>query len=163
MRFIKLTAAVSTLCMITLIGLQGCKDSNSSNDAYSVLGLWQLDSSEGDIYYVNITTEIVTFYDYLGDEYDEGPECYEIVANEILDLDGDTYTFEDPFDPKATIEVEVTANGNRLTVSQPFGGGTVMLEFSKSNTSIDSFTPECEENQLKQTPALFLRRNSTPI
>ncbi len=155
MRFIKLTAAVSALCMITLISLQGCKDSNSSNDADSVLGLWQLDSSEGDIYYVNITSEIVTFYDYLGDEYDEGPECYEIVTNEILDQNGDTYTFEDPFDPEATIEVKVTANGNRLTVLQPFGGGTVTLEFSKSNASIDSFTPECEENQLKTEAGSF--------
>lgn len=157
MRFIKLTAAICALCTTCLIGLQGCKDSNNTEDD-SILGLWQLDSSEGDVYYVNITTELVTFYDYLGDEYDEGPECYEIITYEILDINGDTYTFEDPFDPETTVEVEVIANGNRLSVSQPFGSGTVTLEFSKSNASIDSFTPECEENQLKADTGSFFKK-----
>ena len=145
------------LSLILIFGFGGCKDSNNTEND-SVIGLWQLDSSEGDVYYVNITTEIVTFYDYLGDEYDEGPECYEIISYEILDVNGDTYTFEDPLDPEATIQVEVTVSGNQLTVEQPFGSGTVTLEFSKSNASVGSFTPECDETQLKEKTGSFIKK-----
>lgn len=141
--------AILKISIICLIVLQGCKDSNNSDENDSVLGLWQLDSTEGDVSYIDVTGETVTTYDYMGDDFDEGPECYEIDTQEILDINGSKYTFTDPFDPQATIEVDVTANGNRLTVVQPFGNITVTLQFSKSNASISSFTPECEESQLK--------------
>jgi len=149
-------SAILTVTMLSLLVLQGCKDSNNNDENTSVLGLWQLDSSEGDINYVNITTTTVTSYDYMGDEFDEGPDCYEIDSQEILDVNGSKYTFTDPFDPNATIEVDVTVNGNQLTVIQPFGSITVTLKFNKSNASIGSFTPECEENQVKaENPAVI--------
>lgn len=147
MRFSK--SAIITVALASLLFTQGCKDSNNNDENTSVLGLWQLDSNEGDINYINITTTTVTSYDYMGDEFDEGPDCYEIDSQEILDVNGSKYTFTDPFNPNATIEVDVTANDNRLTVVQPFGSVTVTLQFNKSNASIGSFTPECEENQVK--------------
>ncbi|MGK7370108.1 MAG: hypothetical protein ACNS64_07815 [Candidatus Halalkalibacterium sp. M3_1C_030] len=140
-------SAILTVLLLSLLVIQGCKDSNNNDENTSVLGLWQLNSTEGDISYVNITTTSVTSYDFMGDEFDEGPDCYEIDALQILDVNGSKYTFTDPFDPNATIEVDVTANGNELTVVQPFGNITVTLKFNKSNASISSFTPECEENQ----------------
>lgn len=148
-------SAFLTVALISLVIIQGCKDSNNNDENTSVLGLWQLDSNEGDISYINITTTTVTAYDYMGDEYDEGPDCYEIESQEILDVKGSKYTFEDPFNPNTTIEVEVTANGNRLTVVQPFGSAMVTLKFSKSNASVNSFTPECEEVQAKIQTGIF--------
>lgn len=142
-------SALLTVALTGLLFIQGCKDSNNNDENTSVLGLWQLDSNEGDINYVNITTTAVTSYDYMGDEYDEGPDCYEIDTQEILDVNGSKYTFTDPFNSNDTIEVDVTANGNQLTVVQPFGNIMVTLKFTKSNASINSFTPECEENQTK--------------
>ncbi|NGP75377.1 hypothetical protein G3570_01945 [Balneolaceae bacterium YR4-1] len=144
-----------TIALISLLFLPGCKDSNNNDENTSVLGLWQLNSNEGDISYVNITTTTVTSYDYMGDEYDEGPDCYEIDSQEILDVNGSKYTFSDPLNPNSTIEVDVTANGNQLTVVQPFGSVSVTLKFSKSNASINSFTPECEENQAKGNTVIF--------
>ena len=138
---------ILTVIILSLFVIQGCKDSTNIDEDASVLGLWQLNSTEGDISYVNINTTNVTSYDFMGDEFDEGPDCYEIDVQQILDVNGSKYTFTDPFDPNATIEVDVTANGNELTIVQPFGNITVTLKFNKSNASISSFTPECEENQ----------------
>lgn len=135
--------------LASLLMLQACKDSKNEIEETSVLGLWQLNSTEGDINYVNIGTDIVTFYDYMGDDYDEGPDCYEIESQEILNINGNKYTFEDPLNPNGTIEIDVRANGNELTVMQPFGDATITMKFSKSNASISSFTPECEESSSK--------------
>lgn len=157
MRFsISASLKITAFLLIALTTIQGCKDSSNNDENTSVLGLWQLNSIEGDIRYVNITNETVTEYDFMGDEFDEGPECYEIDVREILDINGSKYTFEDPFDPEATIEVDVTVNGNQLTVVQPFGDATVTLQFSKSNASISSFTPECEEARLKSKRTYFI-------
>lgn len=157
MRFsISASLKITAFLLIALTTIQGCKDSSNNDENTSVLGLWQLSSIEGDIRYVNITHETVTEYDFMGDEFDEGAECYEIDVQEILDINGSKYTFEDPFDPEATIEVDVTANGNQLTVVQPFGDATITLQFNKSNASISSFTPECEEAQLKSKKTYFI-------
>lgn len=157
MRFsISAVLKTTAISLIALTAIQGCKESSNNDENTSVLGLWQLNSTEGDIRYINITGETVTEYDYMGDEFDEGPECYEIHIQDILDINGSKFTFEDPFDPDATIEVDVTANGNQLTVIQPFGDANVTLQFNKSNASISSFTPECEENQLKSKKTSFI-------
>lgn len=157
MRFsISAALKATAVFVIALTTIQGCKESSNNDENTSVLGLWQLNSVEGDIRYVNITTETVTEYDYMGDDFDEGPECYEIDIQEILNINGSKYTFEDPFDPEATIEVDVTVNGNELTVVQPFGDASITLQFSKSNASISSFTPECEEAQLKSKKTSFI-------
>ncbi|MGK7369259.1 MAG: hypothetical protein ACNS64_03515 [Candidatus Halalkalibacterium sp. M3_1C_030] len=149
-------SSILKISMVCLIALQGCKDAGNNDENTSVIGLWQLNSTEGDIRYVNITDETVTEYDFMGDEFDEGPECYEIDIQEILDINGSKYTFEDPFDPEATMQVNVTANGNQLTVILPFGDATVTLQFNKSNASISSFTPECEGNRLKSKKTSFI-------
>lgn len=149
MRFSYTKAVAIIMIMTSLLLLQGCKDSKNEIDETSVLGLWQLNSTEGDINYVNISTENVTFYDYMGDDYDEGPDCYVIESQDILDVNGSTYTFQDPLNSNATIKVDVKANGNELTVTQPFGDITITLKFNKSNASISSFTPACDENSLK--------------
>lgn len=148
-------SALLTVAVIGLVMLPGCKDSNNNDENTSVLGLWQLDSNEGDISYVNITTTTVTAYDYMGDEYDEGPDCYKIESQEILDVNGSKYTFSDPLNPNATIVVDVTANGNQLTVVQPFGSMMITLKFNKSSASISTFTPECAENQSKTPTVIF--------
>lgn len=137
----KITLAVLACLVLTA----GCKSSSTDSGDTEVEGLWKLNSTEGDISYLNITATTVTYYDYMGDEYDEGEDCYEIISNEILEVDGDIYKFADPFDPEKTIDVTVTAAGNQLTVQQPFGSITVTIKFTRYNSNISEFTPECSE------------------
>ncbi len=156
MQFTKSWIFIISTMLVTLISVQGCKDSNNEEENDSILGLWLLNSTEGDINYIHITDDVVTFYDYMGDEFDEGPDCYNIGSDEILAVDGNTYTFQDPFDSEATIDVEITAKGNQLTVVQPFGGATFTITFTKSTVSIDTFTPECDEQQLSADRSSFI-------
>lgn len=138
------TLLTGLLCVLTII--ISCKDNStdSSGDATAV-GLWKLNSTEGDISYVKITTSTVTYYDFQGDEMDQGEDCYLIESEEILEVDGNIYRFRDPEDSESTIDIEVTVTGTTLTVKQPFGNGIVTIEFTKYNGNTSSFTPECVE------------------
>ncbi|MDZ7683358.1 MAG: hypothetical protein U5J63_17025 [Fodinibius sp.] len=139
------TITLGFLCLITLTS---CKDSSSnSGEETSVEGLWLTDSNEGDISYVHITNTIVSFYDYQGDDFDQGEDCYIIGREEILEIDGNIYKFADPENPGKTIDIRLTAQGNKLTVVQPFGNGSVTVTFTRHNGNISSFTPECTEEE----------------
>lgn len=132
--------------LLGLLILQGCKDSNNLDDqTASVLGVWKLNSSMGDDQHIDISADSVTSYDYMGDSYDEGPDCYEITSEQILGIDGNKYTFADPFDPGSTYIVELTRKDNQLTARHNFGDVAITLSFTKSNASVGSFVPACTE------------------
>ncbi|MDR8392467.1 hypothetical protein NC796_15035 [Aliifodinibius sp. S!AR15-10] len=140
---------VGLLCVLTLVS---CKDNSTDSELSTAVGLWKLNSTENDISYINVTETSVTTYDYMGDEYDQGEDCYLIEVEDILEINGNIYTFTDPFDDSKTIDVEVTVNGNTLTVKQPVASGTVTFEYTKHNGNTSSFTPECtDEEQLAKT------------
>ncbi len=138
------------MAFVCLFAFVSCKDNSSDGfEPESVEGLWKLESTEGDLNYVNITSTTVTFYDYQGDEFDEGEDCYIIESQEIEEIDGNIYKFEDPENPGSTIDIEITVDDDRLTVEQPFGNGTVTVNFTRFSGNVNTFTPECEESQLK--------------
>lgn len=145
---------VGLVCLFTAVS---CKDSSTdSNGNSSPNGLWKLNSTEGDVAYVNITNTQVTFFDYMGDEFDEGEDCYEIELNEVLEINGNTYTFEDPFDPQETLEVEVTVDDDQLTVKMPFGDATVTFNYTKFGGNTNTFTPECVAEEFEAKAKYFI-------
>ncbi|MDX1637548.1 MAG: hypothetical protein R3281_06245 [Balneolaceae bacterium] len=129
------------LCLFFIISCN--ENSTGGQETDSPVGLWELNSTEGDINYVEITDEIVTTFDYQGDEADMGDDCYLISNDEILQISGNIYRFPDPFDTSKTIDVEILATGNTLTVNQPFGDITITLRYTRFNGDSGSFTPEC--------------------
>lgn len=142
------------LFLVVLISMiSSCSDDNNNNDEGEELladiqGLWQLDSEEGDINYIHVDNRIIYNYDYMGDDFDEGPECYEYSRNEILSIEGDEVTFMIDDDPEDTETVTVIVSNNVLSVSQTFAGLQFTQLFNRSNTDVDSFTPICEDSDL---------------
>lgn len=134
---------VGLVCLFTAVS---CKDSSTdSSDNDSVNGLWKLNSTEGDVAYVNLTNTTVTFYDYMGDDFDQEEDCYDIESEEIVEIDGDIYHFDDPENPGETVEVEITVENNTLTVKQSFNNNVETIKFSRYSGNTNSFTPECTE------------------
>ncbi len=133
-----------------------CDDNSSNNDeATPVEGLWKLQSTEGDVSYLNITATVITDYDYMGDAFDEGDDCYDITTLQIAGINGDIYTIADPALPGSTIAVKITSVNNILTVEQPMGNGVIIVKFDRFNGNTADFTPECaEETSMDKSNAL---------
>ena len=145
----------TTLAMLCLVLLTACSDNSSSSDDDTVEGLWKLQSTEGDDYYVNITATTVTEYDFQGDEFDAGEDCYIIFTSEIVERNGDIFTIPDSENPGTTIDVKVTAQNDVLTVEQPTGNGTVTIKYDRFSGNISNFTPECSDEQGAISPKAF--------
>ncbi len=142
----------SLLILVVLASIaSSCSDDNNNNDAGEELladiqGLWQLNSEEGDINYIHVDDEVIHNYDYMGDDFDEGPECYEYSRNEIISIDGDEVTFMIDDDPEDTVTVRVSVNNNILSVTQTFAGLQFTELFNRSNKDLDSFEPICDDS-----------------
>lgn len=134
------------LFALTLSIFVSCKDNGNDDDPFEeIAGLWQLDSDEGDILYIDITPDEVTSYDYLGDEYDEGDDCYLVETSEILEVDGDTFTIEAPEFEGGQLEVTITVVSGKLNVTITFLGEELTDTYTRSSAQTGSFTPVCEE------------------
>lgn len=149
--------SVKSLLLLSVVcfTFSSCKDNGNNNDdlAGNVEGVWQLDSDEGDVLYIDISTEAVASYDYMGDSFDEGDDCYEIDISDIVEKDGNIYTITNPEFPGSEFEATLELNGNKLTVSMQFMGGNLVEVYTKSNAQTSSFTPECvEENPASTSP-----------
>lgn len=143
MKSIFKTALLSALTLSIFVS---CKDNDNDNDSFEeIAGLWQLDSDEGDILYINITPDEVTSYDYLGDEYDEGEDCYEVEISEILEVDGDTFTIEAPEFEGGQLEATITVVNGKLNIRITFLGEELTDTYTRSNAQTGSFTPVCTE------------------
>lgn len=122
--------------------LLGCdSDSNSDSDGDSFDGLWLYDASEDeeeDVFYVNFQGNAVTLYDFLGDEFDDGPDCYLIQSFTIEHIDGNRYEITD--EDGESLEVTVRRSGNELSIAfSNFDSGN----YTRSNQNVSGLTPEC--------------------
>ena len=65
------------LLALAPLALTACDSGGDDEDG--VRGLWELQGS--DTLYLEVTSSEVTFYDFLGDSVDEGPDCYSIYSS----------------------------------------------------------------------------------
>ena len=137
------------LCAATFVAMfaVGC-DSNSDADSDSFDGLWAYvtpdDEEDEDVLYVHFNGERVTIYDFRGDEWDGGPDCYTIERGTMERVEDNEYEFTS--DAGASFTVTLRRNGNRLTFD--YGGGFAIEIYARSNADVDDFEPECEEEDL---------------
>lgn len=128
------------LLSIALISIPfiGCKD--ESDDDVSIYNEWVLNEGDGDVWFLEITKTTATHYDYMGDSYDEGDDCYDIwsvpisVSNNTITVndEGETYT------------LSYSIKGDILTISEEFEGETFTQEWKKEEFNQASFsTKEC--------------------
>lgn len=147
----KLKALFTVAVFITFIS--SCSDNNNNNDTGEELladiqGMWQLDSEDGDVSYVHVDDRIVSNYDYMGDDFDEGPECYLYTRTEIKTIEGDQVTFIVEDDPQLTVTAKISVKNNILSVSQKLGNIEFTELFNRSNSNSDSFVPFCDDFEI---------------
>jgi hypothetical protein len=107
-------------------------------------GVWDdtSDSEDGqDISYSVVSGNSYTSYDYMGDSFDEGDDCYE-VSNATLEALGGTDYQLDFSDSgfEISVEVQFIRDGNKLSVTTEFGTSISTL----SNKTEDDFSPICD-------------------
>ena len=116
---------LNTLFLLLIIFLAGCKKDTPNNiddedddepiEEVTIFGMWELTGfiekdiqydNQGDVYYTNITENSITDYDFMGDSYDQGDDCYEIFNYEVT-FDGNSATIKEG-------DIEITV---KLTLS----------------------------------------------
>jgi hypothetical protein len=147
---------------IVLLGLTGCggggSDSSSdeaslsevsaaiSNDAPSlseIAGVWDasitIDNEVDEVYIVFKDYGDVIIYDYLGDTFDQGVDCYYQSIESITDL-GDG-SFEIVSDYSEDIIINIALSGGDLIGTNSYGEFT----FSKASLEESDFSPLCSD------------------
>lgn len=128
------SAALSVALLTVLVAAPGC-DIIGGDDGME--GIWEATGS--DEVYLNVTKSLVTSYDYQGDSFDEGDDCYDISSLPVTSRDGDTWTLRVDFFGQP-LDVTMVRDGDRLTV-------TVLGEtetFRRSSKKASDFTPACD-------------------
>lgn len=143
-----------SIVLFTFLIMASCKDdSNESGGTFpdNIQGVWQEEGwDDGDELGIYFTSNEFGYWDYMGDAYDEGEDCYwnGIVA-ELISRDGDNYRMRatgewaDEEDEEGIINLKVS--GDMLTVTYPDDEEDEDYEeiYSKDSRSVGDLTPEC--------------------
>lgn len=108
---------------------------NENDSSDSIVGNWDFTDGDGDEYYVVITESEWIVYDYMGDSYDMGEDCYSTHTEYVTDLGGGTYRVTDElgyFD-----DLELSRSGDNIVL-----GGR--YSFPPSSISENAYTPICD-------------------
>lgn len=146
----KIRIITIAVTMLPLMFLMSCKkdSGDSSGDEFpqEMRDVWQEEGwGDGDELGIYFTKNTIGFWDYMGDEYDNGEDCYsnsEYV--ELISYEGDNFRLRQNSDFSDTQEeatVKITVNGNTLMMSYPDdGNGDYTEEYSRDSRDL---TPEC--------------------
>ena len=138
------TRILGLACAVALSAfVMGC-DSNEDDDGgnLSIDGLWSLTTPEGeeeDVQYVLFAGDEGTIFDFMGDEFDEGPDCYVIEPFALERLGNNRFRITPENEGGAPLEITVQIDGNEMTVISALD----TLAFLRSNRSVSELTPEC--------------------
>lgn len=133
------------LLAASLFAVPACDSNNEKTD---IEGLWRVPGA--DVIYYHIQKDSITIYDYLGDAWDEGPDCYAITSLEIVRRDQTKITVSSPDFPGIQVVLDMERDGEILTVTT---GGTDTEKWEKSSVSISTFTPECTGAEPSKAPS----------
>ena len=108
----------------------------------SVSGVYSWDSSEdGDEgYWVIDSAGNIAEYDYIGDSFDNGPNCYEVspYIGTLKHVSGATYEIDFPVE--LDFSIKMTFNSNRVDVDAGSEGSGFLFPSSLLESD---FSPEC--------------------
>lgn len=135
------------LAFLSVLALVGCgSDSDSGRNAVlaDLIGTWDASSTYGqevdEIYTVIKEDGSFIDYDYDGDSYDQGDNCYyRYEAGVLTDQGNGDFLIESNGEPDSVVKVKIS--GSRLTISSSFGSSTS----TKINRSESDFTPLCTQ------------------
>jgi hypothetical protein len=137
------------LLAAALLAVPACDSNDEKTD---IQGLWLVPGI--DVIYYHIERSKITIYDYMGDEFDEGPDCYIITELDIVRRDGTNVTVSSPDFPGIQIVLDMERDGQTLTVTS--SGDTETWE--KSSLSVSTFEAnECTGAELSGKEAAGAR------
>ncbi|MEQ8579666.1 MAG: hypothetical protein RIC57_09490 [Balneola sp.] len=147
---------LSLLSLLILLSIS-CKDKSEDSETGTEFPsefqkVWQDDefTSDGDEIGIYFTDTKIGFWDYDGDDFDQGDDCYFISEEAtLISFEGDIYTIEveDP-DGTERIEAEITINNGKLIIDDP----EESEPFSHTDTgdSVSDLSPLCPGNLAKR-------------
>ncbi len=118
------------LAAVLLVTLAAC---DSNDDKPSLDGIYELDSSEGDVWFIGIQGSRLTSYDYFGDNFDDQGDCYSIFSETGQRSDNEIRL--DDFSVRLDGDVVVT----------DFFGSQ---RWKRSGRRVSSFTPDCDASSI---------------
>lgn len=83
--------------------------------------------------FISDTGEVIQ-YDYLGDDFEQGPNCYSVTELSMRYLDDDRYLYD------SQSELIATVSNNRLSITDVSTGETDIIPAA---TNFDSSIPNC--------------------
>ncbi len=156
-----LTLILSSLFLVACGGDDNKENSIDEPSLSQISGVWDMTETyngEEDKYYVVIKDygEMIS-YDYDGDSYDKGEDCYWKFTDSITDLGSGFFEVIDESNYVYTLNASISKN--KLT----FAYGGEVQSYPKSSLQESEFVPLCDEvilrsSTAKEQPKLFYRR-----
>lgn len=112
----------------------GCD--SGGDDSSDLFGTWETQGE--DVQFSVISQNQIVVYDFLGDAFDDGPDCYVIDTTAVSDITGSSITLTDT--ELGEVSFAYVLDGDVLTVTA-FGQTITMF---RSSRAVSSFTPVCD-------------------
>ncbi len=148
----QLTLALTILAVSAFTVSCGGSDlDNKQTGVSSISGLYAWDYDDGDEAYTHISENgSLSIYDYAGDSFDNGENCYWIAENIATYTHVSEYNYiQEVSNTGVTSEISIRRTSSGITVSGVDVDGPFTANFLNSNLSISDFTPTCTESMTR--------------
>lgn len=149
----KVMKIIYLVASVILLAACGGDSGGSSSSLSNIAGIYEYNyepdviGSENDEGYIIITEDgRYTEYDFLGDAFDQGSNCYIIFDFDIESLGGTSYLLSNDDGDEGTATIDETENGLLITITS-FNEEEFEFEIPVTqNTSIleSDLTPDCD-------------------
>lgn len=153
----KIRSIITAITILPLIFLMSCKkdSGDSSGDEFpqEMRDVWQEEGwDDGDELGIYFTNNTMGYWDYMGDEYDQGEDCYfNWEFADLVSYEGNNFRLriDDLFSEGESEEGTVTiiVDGDILTMSEE--SEDYEDEYSRDSRSVNDLTPECNTSTNK--------------
>jgi hypothetical protein len=129
----------------------GSGGANGGSGMNSVIGVWDATENMGsegidEGYLIIDKNGLITFYDYMGDSYDQEGNCYWINVGQLKSVGNNNFEYTpigETTGEKPSV-LTITPKDDKLTIDfNDSEDSDDTLYLTKSNKSANNFTPEC--------------------
>lgn len=165
----KIRSIIIAITIMPLAFMVSCKkdsgDSSGNEFPQEMRDVWQEEGwDDGDEIGLYITSNTMGYWDYMGDEYDQGEDCYyDYEVGELISYEGNNFrmNLENFFSEESEeVTIRINVDGNILTMSDPVEGDDYTEEYSRDSRSVSNLTPVCSGN-FKANPEEMKRKFQT--
>ena len=131
------------LALLIALFLVGCGSDDEGTPASlsDIIGVWDASTREGqligEVYTVIKSDGSYITYDYDGDSFDNGDNCFNIYDGTLIDLGSGNFEIENG------PSYYITVKGNTMTTNTTIDNQKISITATRSNRLESSFTPSC--------------------